>query len=163
MEATPPSVSYRLRKFARKYRKALVTTVAFAALLVAGLVASTLLAVWAMAAEHEADAVARAAEANLYVARMNLAQMDWENANVGRILETLEFYRQLPAGKRDPRGWEWYYQDRLCQLELRTLKGHTAPKGGRAVVGSVTFNLDGSRLASASADRTVKVWDAASG
>src|SRR5207302_1422226 len=87
----------------------------------------------------------------------------WENANLGRILKLLEPYRQLPAGKRDPRGWEWYYQDRLCQLELRTLKGHTAPKGGRAVVGSVAFSPDGSRLASASYDRTIKVWDLARG
>src|SRR6201993_2161274 len=52
VEATPPSRGYRLRKFARKHKKALGTTVAFVALLVAGLVLSTLLTVWAMAAEH---------------------------------------------------------------------------------------------------------------
>src|SRR5262249_51698332 len=142
VEASPPSKSYRLRKFARKHKKALVTTLAFAVLLIAGAVLSTLLAVWTMAAEHEAvgqgiasdeakqkaveakgaeEAARVEAEANLYVARMNLAQTDWEHANVGRILETLEHYRQTPAGKRDPRGWEWHYQDRLCQLELRTL------------------------------------------
>jgi WD40 repeat protein/serine/threonine protein kinase len=164
VEATPPSASYRLRKFARKHKKALVTTVAFAVLLLAGAVLSTLLTVWAIAAEgdavearDEADKVATSAEADLYVARMNVAQTDWENANVGRILELLEPYRQLPAGKRDPRGWEWYYQDRLCQLELRTLKGHTGQ------VFSVAFDPDGSRLASASADGTIKVWDVASG
>jgi WD40 repeat protein len=104
-----------------------------------------------------ADGLASEAEANLYVARMNLAQADWENANVGRILETLGHYRQPPAGKRDPRGWEWYYQHRLCQLELRTLRGHTG------AVTSVAFNQDGSRLASASQDGTIKVWDAANG
>jgi WD40 repeat protein/serine/threonine protein kinase len=193
VEACPPSRGYRLWKFARKYKKALATMAAFALLLVAGAVLSTVLAVWAMAAEKdadekriasdeakqeamsarakadanakaaeaargEADENAKAAEANLYVARMNLAQTDWENANVGRILETLEPYRHLPARKPNPRGWEWYYQDRLCQLELRTLRGHTAG------VISVAFSLDGSQLASASAkDGTIKVWETTSG
>src|SRR5437867_9914 len=43
VEACPPSRGYRLWKFARKYKKALVTTVAFAVLLVAGVVLSTVL------------------------------------------------------------------------------------------------------------------------
>ncbi len=45
VEACPPSSSYRLRKFARKHKKALATTAAFAALLLAGVAMSTLLAV----------------------------------------------------------------------------------------------------------------------
>jgi WD40 repeat protein/tRNA A-37 threonylcarbamoyl transferase component Bud32 len=103
-----------------------------------------------------ADATAEEAEANLYVARMNVAQTDWDNANVGRVLEMLEPYRQ-PAGKRDLRGWEWFYQDRLCLSELRALQGHS---GG---VKSVAFSPDGSRLLSGSADGTIRLWDAASG
>ncbi len=42
VEACPPSSSYRLRKFARKHKKALATAAAFAVLLVAGVVMSTL-------------------------------------------------------------------------------------------------------------------------
>src|SRR5262249_53385252 len=53
-----------------------------------------------------ADAIATEAEANLYVARMNVAQTDWENANVERVLEMLKPYRQPRIGKHDPRGWE---------------------------------------------------------
>src|SRR6202051_1501165 len=55
VEACPPSTRYRLSKFARKYKKALATAAAFAALLVAGVVLSTLLAVWARSAEREAN------------------------------------------------------------------------------------------------------------
>src|SRR5262249_53269839 len=63
VEACPPSASYRLRKFAHKYKKALVTVAAFAALLVAGVVVSTLLAVWATSAEREANRQRIASEA----------------------------------------------------------------------------------------------------
>ena len=62
VEACPPSSSYRLRKFAGKYKKALATAAAFAALLVAGVVMSTLLAVWATTAEHDANRQRTAAE-----------------------------------------------------------------------------------------------------
>ncbi len=55
VEACPPSARYRLSKFARKHRKALVTAAAFAILLIAGTVVSALLAVWATSAEHETD------------------------------------------------------------------------------------------------------------
>ena len=47
VEACPPSASYRLRKFARKHRAALVTAGAFALLLVVATVTSAGLAVWA--------------------------------------------------------------------------------------------------------------------
>ena len=50
VEACPPSSTYRLRKLAGKYKKALATAAAFVVLLVAGVVTSTLLAVWAKSA-----------------------------------------------------------------------------------------------------------------
>ena len=54
VEARPPSTAYRLRKFARKYRAALTTAVALVLLLVAGITASTILAVRATRAEAAA-------------------------------------------------------------------------------------------------------------
>ena len=54
VEACPPTAGYRLRKFARKHRTALVTAAAFAILLVAGVVVSTWQAVRATSAGRKA-------------------------------------------------------------------------------------------------------------
>ena len=48
VEASPPSASYRLRKFARRHRVALATVGAFALLLIAATAVSARLAVWAI-------------------------------------------------------------------------------------------------------------------
>jgi WD40 repeat protein/serine/threonine protein kinase len=177
VEACPPSARYRLGKFARKYRKALVTAAAFTVLLVAGLVLSTLLAMWATSAEREAnrqriasddareealDAKAEAdrqrdaARLTAYASGMQLTQRAWDESNVVRARELLEEVPREAAG-RDLRGFEWYHLFRVCHVEMRTLEGHTHH------VTSVAFSPDGQYLASGSADRTVKIWDSATG
>ena len=136
VEACPPSSTYRLRKFARKYKKALATAAAFVVLLVAGAVISTLLAVWANSAEREAnrqrfasdearqeavDAKQKALDAKVeadkqrdearltaYASGMQLAQRAWEENNVVRARELLEEVPKEAAG-RNLRGFEWYY------------------------------------------------------
>ena len=107
----------------------------------------------ARAAERLAIAKTAQVEPNAYASDMLLASVDWENANLGRLRETLDRHRE----RRDLRGFEWSYHDRLAASHLLALKGHTAP------VFSVSFSPDGTRLASASMDGTVKVWDAATG
>jgi tetratricopeptide (TPR) repeat protein len=57
VEAAPPSATYRVGKFVRKYRLWLATAVAFMAVLAAGAVVSAWLAVRAGRAEQEARAV----------------------------------------------------------------------------------------------------------
>jgi WD40 repeat protein/serine/threonine protein kinase len=107
-------------------------------------------------AKGRSDAEALRARRQLYIAHMNLAQTAWEGDQVARVLELLEQHRPTATGE-DLRDFEWFYWQRLSDWALRTLKGHSG------MVASVAFSPDGKRLASASADKTVKVWETATG
>src|SRR5262249_43140086 len=100
----------------------LVTVIAMS--LLAGTTISSYFAAQATQEKERADkkaaeAVDKAAEArtNQYVAHMNLAPVEWQNGNVGHVIELLDRYRQPRANLKDLRGWEWFYQDRLCHEE----------------------------------------------
>jgi serine/threonine protein kinase len=175
VEACPPSATYRLRKFARKYKKALAAVTAFVALLVVGVVLSTALAVWAMSAQRDADRQRNASDAakqeaveargeaeqqrdaarlTAYATGMGLALNAWDENNVVRARELLADVPTKAAG-RDLRGFEWHYLHRLCNAEVLSVTGHAGP------VWRVAFSPDG-RLAAGSRD-TVQVWDSATG
>jgi WD40 repeat protein len=184
--AGPPSTGYRLRKFARKYRKGLATATAFLLLLVLGVVVSAWMTARATlaegAAEERRDAAEKAerqaqderdaaenerrraeqneekAKHSLYVANMHRIQLELENNSVSAARALLDLYRP-GAGAEGRPGWEWYYWDRVCHAELHTLKGH------KDRVINVAYSPDGALLASAGgdADGVVKIWDAVTG
>jgi WD40 repeat protein len=92
----------------------------------------------------------------LYTADMKLAHLAWQNADVRMLREPLD--RHLPQGdQEDLRGFEWDYLWRIAHLEQQALRGHTSE------VNHVTFSHDGKWLVTASQDKTVRLWEAATG
>src|SRR6266567_2546253 len=106
-------------------------------------------------AENErqrADQERLTAQRQFYTADMALAQMAWEQNQVGRLRQLLE-----QTAESAERGFEWYYWQRQAHLELKTLRGHNDGLQGAAI------SPDGQRMVTGSDDWTARVWDAATG
>jgi WD40 repeat protein len=153
VQACPPSTWYRCRKFARRNKVALATaTVAAVAVLtvVAGLAISTVLVVREQQATAKAladktrakDDLQRTANFN----RITLAYRELSADNLGRTLQLLQ------ACPQDLRDWEWYYLNRLCRVEPIVLRDACEVFG-------VAHAPQGTRIAAACGDHTVKIWD----
>jgi WD40 repeat protein len=145
IQARPIGVLGRTWRWCRRKPGLAGALSAAAIFLVVGTVVSSLLAV--LAREER-----RWSERRYYASEMKLACLDWEAGRTGMVQQRLR-----EQGASDLRGFEWHYLQRLCQLELRVLQGHTD------TVEWVVFSPDGKHLASSSRDRTVKLWDAATG
>ena len=94
----------------------------------------------------------RAMRRQWYAATSNLMQPAWDNGQVGRLRALLAETETYPD-----RGFEWYYWQRRCHLDQHTFIGH------RSGVLSVSWSPDAARLATASYDGTLKVWDVPGG
>jgi WD40 repeat protein len=144
IDARRDSGWYVLKKTLRRYRAAVSVATVFVVLITAGFITS--LALWRRAEKQRRQTEFQAYLANIGAADAALTANDTPAA----VLRLERCPHQL-------RNWEWHHLKSRTDLSLVTLRGHTS------AVSSIAFSPDGERLASASRDNTVKLWNVTSG
>jgi WD40 repeat protein/tRNA A-37 threonylcarbamoyl transferase component Bud32 len=103
----------------------------------------------------EARLESRRAYARAYVADIRRLQRAREEKQLDFARELLAKTRPENTGGEDYRGFEWHYWN--APAPLLTLKGHSIQ------VTAMAYSPDGKKLASASQDRSLKVWNTGTG
>ncbi|MCU0867000.1 MAG: serine/threonine-protein kinase [Planctomycetes bacterium] len=134
--AGPPSARYRLGKFVRRHRGAVLAAAAVLLAIGAGFVATWLAMQQARAAEAREVVRAEALRRQLYANQVTLAQQAIERG------EAVVARQLLEAGPTDLRGLEWRYLQAIADQSLCTTKFAPDDHGATAAV----LHADGRRL-----------------
>ncbi len=160
VEACPPSMRYRTKKFVRRHRSVVIAASAVFAVLLLGLVGTILGLVKATAAESRAENERDAQQRLNFRMAVDRGLVLCDSGHIGRgmlwLARALEFCPDdAPAMERVIRA-----NLNAWRRELNTLEAvfpHDAP------VITVAVSLDGTRLATGSSDRTAQIWDVRTG
>lgn len=171
--ARPPSTWYQIQKFANQNRGLVAAMLAICASLLAGSVGTgygliranekTKLAedksreaneerANAVEAEERANTESLRARDSEADAKFQLANARWD---ASRARDARDLLREIPSEYRD--NFEWRYYNRKFEGSDFTCYGHSGS------VADVAFSSDGTRIATASSDSSIKLWDANSG
>lgn len=130
VEAGPPSATYRLRKFVRRYRGWVASVAVIILLLAVGLIGVSILAANNKAlagreqtARADAEAASQRLRESLYRSQMRLGtETMTEVGGVSRLREIVKTWVPAPE-QSDLRGFEWHLLAANCRRELRVLPG----------------------------------------
>jgi eukaryotic-like serine/threonine-protein kinase len=103
-----------------------------------------------------AERAQMAAKRDRYISDIRFAGMTWAANDIAQFTRLLERH-QPRLDEPNFLGFEWYLLDKLRRTEMVALAGHTDG------VINLTFSPDGEKIASRSWDKTMRVWELATG
>ena len=164
VRARPVSHLDRLRRWCLRNKGTTFLLCVIAFSLIGGTVLSTYFALRAGRGEREAIEQARIAterkeesDRRRYVAEFRWGLQKWKDGRINEVRDILHALEPAEPNEPDLRHFEWHYLERLCHLELRTIQGHTAP------IYRVISSPNGRAIATAGIDKTVRIWERATG
>jgi eukaryotic-like serine/threonine-protein kinase len=161
VKAAPPTTGYIVRKFVRRHRTGVIAGGLVLLALGVGAVGTTAAAIVAIRRARESDAARQLADARAVEAAAARDQAEYEQyiANLRAAdysldqLETTRARTSLESCPERFRGWEWRWFMAKLDASLGRFEGHTHD------LIAVAFSPDGRLGASASGDRTARVFE----